>query len=133
VLEQYPEKVKLVFKNYPLRSHSYAKQSAIAALAAGEQGKFWEFHDLLFENYNKLSDDKINEIATSLNLDAIKFQEDLKNPEIAAQIQQDVVDGNRAEVRGTPAIFINGRLVRNRSLNGFRKLIEDELQKLKIP
>jgi protein-disulfide isomerase len=54
VLEQYPNQVKLVYKNFPLRNHKFAKPAASAALAAGEQGKFWEFHDKLFQNYNQL-------------------------------------------------------------------------------
>jgi protein-disulfide isomerase len=129
VLEQFPNNVKLVFKNFPLRNHPYAMKAAIAALAAGNQGKFWEFHDLLVKNYDRLSDEKIKEMATSLNLDEKKFEEDLKGPKIKNKIRQDQIDGINAGVRSTPTIFINGRLLRNRSLEGFRELIEKDLKK----
>jgi protein-disulfide isomerase len=69
VLEKYPHDVKIVFKNYPLRNHKFAMKAAIAALAAGSEGKFWEFHDELFKNYNKLNDQKIREIALGLGFD----------------------------------------------------------------
>ncbi|MDH3567988.1 MAG: thioredoxin domain-containing protein, partial [Desulfobacteraceae bacterium] len=69
VLENNPENVKIVFKNFPLRRHKYATKAAMAALAADGQGKFWAFHDRLFENYKQLSDQKINDIARDLGFD----------------------------------------------------------------
>ena len=66
VLEKYPKQVKLVFKNFPLRNHRYAKKAATAALAANRQGKFWEFHDRLMENATRLNDKKIEDIAKEL-------------------------------------------------------------------
>jgi protein-disulfide isomerase len=68
VIEKYPNDVKVVFKNFPLRSHRFSMQAAIAAMAAASQGKFWEFHDLLFKNYNQLDDQKIQEIAQTVFL-----------------------------------------------------------------
>ena len=59
VLEKNPDKVKLVFKNFPLRNHKFAMPAATAALAAEKQGKFWEFHDLLFKDYNRLNEQKV--------------------------------------------------------------------------
>jgi protein-disulfide isomerase len=129
VLEKYPDQVKLVFKNFPLRNHKFSMQAAIAALAAGKQGKFWEFHDLLFKNYNHLNEEKIKEIAQQLNLDMKKFEKDRKDPQIRAMINKDLAEGNRVGVRGTPTIFINGRLLRNRSMGGFQELIEKALKK----
>ncbi len=130
VLEKYPDDVKIVFKNFPLRNHKFAKKAATAALAADSQGKFWEFHDLLFKNYNKLNDQKINEIALGLGLDQTEFQKKIKDPKIAAMIRQDVQEGVQAGVRGTPTIFINGRRLNDRSLKGFQAAIDKELQKL---
>ena len=129
VLEKYPKDVKLVFKNFPLRNHRFAKPAAVAALAAEKQGKFWEFHDLLFENYNRLNTQKIQEIAQELNLDINKFEQDQKDPEILAMISRDLAEGSKAGVRGTPTIFINGRLLKNRSLAGFQAQIDRELKK----
>ena len=103
--------------------------AAIAALAAEKQGKFWEFHDLLFQNYNRLNEQKVKEIAQQLKLNMEKFEKDRKDPRIRAMINRDLAEGNRAGVRGTPTVFINGRLLRNRSMDGFQELIEKALKK----
>ncbi|MEJ2365581.1 MAG: thioredoxin domain-containing protein [Deltaproteobacteria bacterium] len=124
VLERFPKQVKLVFKNFPLRNHKFARQAAIAALAAEKQGKFWEFHDLLFKDYNHLNEEKIREIAQQLKLNMKKFDKDRKDPQIMAMINRDIAEGNQAGVRGTPTVFINGRLLRNRSMAGFQELIK---------
>ena len=129
VLEKNPNQVKLVFKNFPIRNHKFAMPAAIAALAAEKQGKFWEFHDLLFKDYNRLNEQKVKEIAQQLNLDMEKFEKDRKDPRIRAMISRDVSEGSRAGVRGTPTIFINGKLLRNRSSAGFQELIEKALKK----
>jgi protein-disulfide isomerase len=128
VLEKYPNEVKLVFKNFPLRNHKFAMPAAIAALAAEKQGKFWEFHDLLFKDFNRLNAQKVKEIAQQLNLDMEKFDKDQQDPQIRAMINRDVSEGNRVGVRGTPTVFINGRLLRNRSMTGFQNLIEKSLK-----
>ena len=130
VLDEYPTDVKVAFKNFPLRSHKFALPAATAALAAGSQGKFWEYHDLLFENYNRLSNQKIQDIAKLLNLDLMEFEKKRKDPEIQKRIRQDFLDGRRAGVSGTPAVFINGRRLKNRSFKGFQAAIEKELQTL---
>jgi protein-disulfide isomerase len=130
VLEKYPDDVKIVFKNFPLGNHKFAMKAATAALAAESQGKFWEFHDLLFKNYNKLNDQKIREIALELGLDQTEFEKKMKDPKITAMIRQDVREGAQAGVRGTPTIFINGRRLKDRSLKGFQSAIDKELQKL---
>jgi len=129
VLEKYPNDVKLVYKNFPLRNHKFARPAAIAALAAGKQDKFWEYHDLLFKNYNRLNEQKFEEIARELNLDIETFQKDQKNPEIVALISRDMSEASRVGVRGTPTLFVNGRLVKNRSFEGFQDMIDKELKK----
>ena len=130
VLEKYPHDVKIAFKNYPLRNHKFAMKAAMAALAARSQGKFWEFHDELFKNYNKLNDQKIREIALGLGFDQAEFEKKMKDPKLTAMIRQDLRDGVQAGVRGTPSIFINGRRLKNRSLQGFQAAIDKELQRL---
>jgi protein-disulfide isomerase len=131
LLEQYPKDVKIVHKNFPLRSHKFARRAAIAAMAAHEQGKFWPFQDKIFENYNKLNEKKIQDIAAEVGLDLDKFKKDMTNPRIIRSVTRDSQDGSNAGVRGTPAIFVNGRLLRNRSLAGFKAIIEKELMKVK--
>ena len=129
MLEKYPGKVRLVFKNFPLRNHAQAKPAALAALAAGEQGKFWEYHDKVFERYNALNDEAFEEIAGELGLDMQAFNAARRSPELAAAVKRDMEEGSRAGVRGTPSIFINGRQLKNRSLGGFSAMIDGELEK----
>ena len=131
VLKKNPNTVKLAFKNFPLRNHKFAKKAALAAMAAGEQGKFWEFHDLLFANYNKLSDQKIDDIAKQMGLDMDKFRRAMNDARKEQLIGRDMQDGIQAGVRGTPTIFINGRLLKNRSPQGFQAVIDSELKKAK--
>jgi len=130
VLEKNPVMVKVVYKHFPLQNHKFARKAAAAALAADRQGKFWPFHDRLFDSYNRLSDQKIREIAVSLGLNMETFEKDLKDPAIQAKIRQDFQDGNRADVRGTPAVYINGRVLKNRTLAGFQENIDKELGKI---
>jgi len=129
VLDKNPDDVKLVFKNFPLAMHKSAKQAAAAALAANEQGKFWEFHETLFENYRTLNDAKIQEIAEGLGLDIEKFNKDTNSQAIQELIVRDMRNGQQAGVRGTPTIFVNGKLLKNRSLQGFQEMIDAELNK----
>ena len=131
VLENNPGNVKIVFKNFPLRRHKFATKAAMAALAADGQGKFWAFHDRLFENYKQLNDQKIKGIARDLGLDMEKFEKQMKDPGSLAQIRQDLLDGNQAGVRGTPTVFIGGRLLRNWSPKEFQMLIDKELGRTK--
>jgi protein-disulfide isomerase len=130
VLEKYPQKVKLVFKNFPLRNHRFAQPAAAAALAAHAQGQFWAFHDALFENYNKLSEAKIEEIRAGLNLDKEKFDAQRKAPEVNGQIQSDMRIAREIGINSTPTVFVNGRQQRNRSLEGLSAAVEAELKRL---
>ena len=129
MLDKFPNKVKLVVKNFPLTSHRYAYNAATAALAANVQGKFWKFHSKLFKNYNALNDAKIQDIAKELGLDIEKFNKDMKSPAIKSLIAKDMDNGRQIGVRGTPTIFINGKTLRNRSLSGIYQVIEAELKK----
>ena len=131
MLEKNPETVKIVFKNFPIRSQKFAIQAAVAALAAGRQEKFWEFHDELFKNYNRLNEEKIQEIATKLKLDLAQFEKDRKDPLLMEQIKYDYKEGIRIGVRSVPSVFVNGRKLKERSLKGFQALIDKELESLK--
>ena len=105
-------------------------KAAVAALAAGSQGKFWEFHDLLFKNYNRLSDQKIQEIAQTVGLNMEEFEKKMNDPAVKQKVNQDFSDGRQAGVRGTPTVFINGIRLRDRSLQGFQAAIDRQLQHL---
>jgi protein-disulfide isomerase len=133
VLDKYSKKVKLVFKNFPLSStHPFAYAAATAALAADAQGKFWEFHNKLFENQKVLNDAKIQEIAKALKLDMDKFNSALKDDSaIRKVIARDIEEGEQAGIEVIPIIFINGKLPKQGSLQGIEDLIEAELKKEK--
>jgi protein-disulfide isomerase len=130
VLENNADTVKIVFKNMPLQFHKMADPAHRAALAAGEQGKFWEFHDKLFAA-KKLSPELIDATAAELALDLTKFKADMNSPKIRMMINKDLSDAKKAGVTGTPTVFINGRKLQQRSLQGFQKLIDEELAKTK--
>ena len=132
VLEKNPQTVKIVFKNFPIRSHKFAVKAAVAALAADRQGKFWDFHDELFKNYKNLNENKIQEIATNLKLNKEKFEKDRKDPLLLEQVKHDVNEGIKAGVNAVPTVFVNGKKLRKRSLQGFQELIDKELNTLKI-
>ena len=131
VLAKYPREVKLVFKQFPLNMHPFSRKAAAASLAAGEQGKFWEMHDRVFENSRRLSDALFLQVAEGLGLDMTKFKESLNGLSIQARIKEDIQDGIKAGVRGTPTVFIDGKLLRDRSLKGFEEMIEKDLGKEK--
>lgn len=133
MLEKYPLQVKLVFKSFPLRKHKYAKKAAVAAFAARRQGKFWEYHDLLFENIDTLSDQKFRQIARELGLDLERFEKDINDLKIVARINQDIRLGAHMGVRGTPTVFINGRVSRARTLEALQAAVESALEKARKP
>lgn len=131
MLEKFPNDVKLVMKHFPLPSHAFAQKASIAALAAARQGKFWEMNEKLYASQKALNDAKVEAIAQELGLDMVKFNTDLKDQAIWSMIVRDMQNGRQAEVRGTPSIFINGKLLNQRSLSGFEEAIEAELKKKK--
>jgi protein-disulfide isomerase len=114
VVKDYGERVRLVFRNYPLPMHRYAFQAARAAEAAGQQGKFWEMHDALYDNQKEWSDSmeprvQFDAYATRLGLDVQRFKADEERQDLAERIKADVQRGNSLNVRGTPTIYLNGR------------------------
>ena len=104
-------------------------KAAIASIAAQSMGKFWPFHDLLFKNYNRLSDQKILEIALKVGIRKEEFEKKLKDPQVRQRVWKDIRDGWKAGVRGTPTVFINGHHLRNLSFESFRGAIQAELNK----
>ena len=124
----YPETVKVVFKHFPLRNHRYASLAALAAIAAQQQGKFWEFHDRLFPLQKELDQDKILAVARDIGLDMKKFTSDIGGEAARDQLSRDHQDGQSAGVRGTPTVFINGRQPDKLDFDNMKKLIDSELQ-----
>ena len=109
VLQAYPNDVRLVYKQYPLSTHPHARMAAEAALAAHAQNKFWPMHDKLFANSRRLSDATVLAAAKEIGLDLTKFQNDLKSAKVKQIVEKDIADGDKAQVSGTPTVFINGK------------------------
>jgi len=125
-------KVRHVFRDFPLSSHRNAQKAAEASECADEQGKFWEYHDKLFENQNALDINSLKRYAKDLGLDAAKFNECLDSGKMTAEIQKDFADGSRYGVSGTPTFFINEiELVGAQPFSAFEQVIEQELNKEK--
>jgi len=101
--------LRFVFRNFPLAEmHPHAMNSAESAISAGEQGKFWQMHDSLYEHQNALDDKHLVQYAEELGLDTSKFKNDLQNHTHSSRIEEDFLSGVRSGVNGTPTFFING-------------------------
>lgn len=111
--------------------HPFARKAAAAALAANNQGKYWEFSQKLFENFSSLNDSKIEDIAKQLGLDVEKFNRDLNDASVQSLINRDISEAEKASVQGTPTIFVNGKALKNRGAEEFQELIQTELKKKK--
>lgn len=131
VLEAYPKDAKMAFKFYPLPSHKFAFKAAQAAVAAQEQGKFWEYHDLIFQNYRNLSDEKLEEFRETLKLNPEKFKKAMEAPATSTRINADKNEGTRAGVRGTPTVFVNGRMIRPARLENIKDAVAKALKERK--
>jgi len=128
VMRAYAGKVRLVFRHFPLEFHPYAAKAAEAAACANEQGKFWEYHDVLFANQQKLEVPQLKEHAGSVGLDQGKFTECLDSGRQAAVVKADQTAGSKVGVNGTPAFFINGVMLSGaQPMDEFRRVIDQEL------
>jgi len=123
-----------VFRDYPLSFHKDAQKAAEAAQCAREQGKFWEYHDKLFENNKALQVDKLKEYAAALSLDAAKFAACLDGGKQVATVKMDFDDGQKFGVTGTPAFFVNGRFLSGAlPFDSFAEIINEELELKGLP
>lgn len=127
VLKAYKGKVKIFFRDYPLPFHSKAKPAAMAARCAAEQGKFWEYHDKLFAK-QELAPEKLTAYAKELKLDSAKFEECVKSEKFKDDVEKDIEAGSEVGVSGTPAYFVNGRMLSGAlPLEAFKEVIDKEL------
>jgi protein-disulfide isomerase len=133
--DAYPGKIRRVFRQFPIASiHSKAKKAAEASLCANEQGKFWELHDTLFEQPSALELTDIYRKADGLKLNKDSFRNCLESSKYAAAVEHDLQEGIQAGVTGTPAVFINGRMVNGaRPYADMASLIGSELAKPQKP
>jgi len=127
VRDQFGDKVSLVYKDFPLPMHPLAERAAEAARCAGTQGKFWEYHDSLFES-KRLQASDLREQAEKLKLDSARFNQCLESGEQAAAVKKDAKEGQRLGLQGTPSFFINGHFMSGAI--GFMKLRDTVMQEL---
>ena len=108
-IDQFRGRAKLVYKHFPLSGHVRAKAAAIATVIAMEQGKFWEMHDIVFENQTTLEDADIRRYAQKIGLDMAKFDAAYKAKIGQDFVEEDRMEGEKLDISGTPAVFVNGR------------------------
>lgn len=108
IAKNYPKDVRIVFKHLPLPFHKEAEPAARASFAADKQGKFWEYHDALFNNQQKLSVEFLIEQAKTLGLDVEKFKKDMESEEAKSSVKADMELGQKYGFQGTPGFFVNG-------------------------
>ncbi len=129
LIKIYPDKLKIVYKSFPLGNHKFAYRAAVAALAAHRKGRFWEFHDRLFEYGSALNEAKIDVLRKEFGFDTPEFSALMADPEIRAQVAKDRNEGQLLGIRGTPTVYINGKQLIDKRLEGFQAAIEKELKK----
>ncbi len=112
VLRRFPERVRFVYRHFPLMEvHPHALMAAEAAECAGAQGRFWEMHETLFEHQTRLDREHLLRYADDLGLDVARFTSELDGEVYRQRVLEHRVGGERSGVRGTPGFFINGRIV----------------------
>jgi len=114
--------------------HKNARPAAMASEAAGNQGKFWEYHDKLFANQNKLGPDDLKQYAKDLGLNMSQFEKDLLDPGKQKRVDDDMAEARSLAISGTPGFFVNGRFLNGaKPFAEFAKVINAELQRLNLP
>lgn len=128
VLKTYGDRIRFVYRHYPLPNHPNARPAAEAAACAQDQGKFWEYHDTLFANPSKLSDADLKQHAAALGLDTAAFNRCVDSHAHKADVDADMTAANELGVTGTPAFFINGRALEGaQPFDAFKRIIDEEL------
>jgi protein-disulfide isomerase len=128
LLAEYQGKARLVARDFPLQKHSYAFKAAEAAEAAREQGKYWEYTTILYQNQGALGPDQLTEYAGQLRLDLEKFDATLASGKFAEKVRRDFQDGVRIGIQATPTVFVNGRRVSENTYESLKSAIEAALK-----
>jgi protein-disulfide isomerase len=126
----YKDRIKWVFKDFPMPGHKWAKGAALAAHCAAEQGKFWQYQDLHFSSQEELSPDRLTQLATELGLQLEPFSQCLNAGKFQAHLEKDIEEGKKFGLNTTPTLVINNRLVSGAPpADRFKQIIDEELQK----
>ncbi len=131
IMENYIKvgKVNFIYRDFPLPFHANARAAAIAADCAGEQGKYWEYHNIIFQNQDKLDASFLIDYASRIGIDSLKFSKCIEEND-GADIDLDIADGKRFGVTGTPMFFVNGREIEgSQPFSAFAQIIDEELSK----
>ena len=133
LLARYGDKIKLAHRDFPIDTlHPQARLAHEAARCANEQGKFWVYHDTVYANASKVGVEDLKSYAKETGLDQVKFDQCVDAGKFKSAVQKDINEGTRVGVTGTPAFFINGRLISGaQSLESFARVIDDELARVK--
>lgn len=128
LIQTYPGKIRLVIKNYPYKYRDFSKIAAAASLAARDEGKYWEMHDILLTRSPKLDRASLISYAQELGLDVKKFTTSLDNQRYSKEIDGDVQLAESIDLYNTPTFYINGRqIVGERPFEYFKKIIDELL------
>jgi protein-disulfide isomerase len=128
LMQTYPDQIRRVIKNYPYKYRDFARMAAEASLAARDQGKYWEMHEILITRSPKLDRVSLIAYADELGLDIKKFTDSIDNGEHAADIDRDLELAKSMDLYNTPTFYINGRqVIGERPFEYFRKIIDEEL------
>ncbi len=130
LLEKYNNSIKFVFRNFPLPQHNLSRETAEASNCALEQGKYWEYHNSLFDNQKNMSIEIMKKIAIDIGANAEQFNQCFDSKKFKDEVEKDYQDGLKSKLYGTPTFFINGRaLVGPKPIGEFIKIIDEELGK----
>lgn len=132
IIESYGDKIRYVLRDFPLEFHGFAVKAAEAAQCAGDQGKYWEYGDLLWQHQDKLDISDLKQYAGELALDKGKFEDCLDKGKYTEEVKKDQAAGSEAGVSGTPSFFINGRMLTGaQPFEQFKEIIDEELKTAK--
>jgi protein-disulfide isomerase len=129
VVSEMGDKVRLVVRDFPLDQHQFAQKAAEAAEAARAQGKYWEYAAILFKNQTELGVPKLKEYAGQLGLDQARFDRELDSGQYAEAVKRDLKDGGAIGVSSTPSVYVNGRKVQDKTVEGLKAAVEAALKK----
>jgi len=128
IIKQYGDTLLYAYRYFPLTQHPYAMKAAIAAEAGNREGKFWELHEALFADQDKLSDEIVQKDAQSLGLDMDQFNKDLKDPAVQEKVNKDLADGNKFGINSTPTFFLSGKKLNVSTPQDLQQAVADALR-----
>jgi protein-disulfide isomerase len=129
IRDAYGDRIRWIYKDFPLEMHKGAKKAAMAAHCAEEQGRFWEYQDMVYNSEEEPDADLLKKYASSLGLDGEQFQQCLNNGRYVPQIKEDIQTGKEVGICATPTFIINGKMLTGSlSFEEFKEEIDNQLE-----